>query len=340
MAAYDDDDDLEETRVFTAPADAVGRIDAALALAWPDLSRARIQGLIGEGRLSADGAPAALASGKIKPGALYALRLPPPAPAAPEPEAIALAIAFEDAHLIVINKAAGMAAHPAPGAMRGTLVNALLAHCAGSLSGIGGVARPGIVHRIDKDTTGLIVVAKHDAAHAGLAKLFEKHDLERVYYAVTRGAPVPRSGSIDAPLARSHADRRKMVRAESGKRAVTHYWTIETFGQIAGQSAGRAAAALVECRLETGRTHQIRAHLAEFGCPLIGDPLYGKNRAFKLEGASPAHEAARAAAEAFPRQALHAGVLGFKHPITGESLRFTAPLPADMEALLAALRAI
>jgi 23S rRNA pseudouridine1911/1915/1917 synthase len=225
--------------------------------------------------------------------------------------------------------------------MRGTLVNALLAHCGDSLSGIGGVARPGIVHRIDKDTTGLVVVAKHDAAHAGLAKLFAKHDLERVYYAVTRGAPKERTARIENRLVRSSEDRRKYVVArdpntEAGKTAITQYWTIESYGQQAGASAGRPAAALIECRLHTGRTHQIRAHLAHLGAPLIGDPLYGKQRAFKAEG--PYADEAEAAVRAFPRQALHAAVLGFTHPITGKELRFTSELPDDIASLLGVLR--
>jgi 23S rRNA pseudouridine1911/1915/1917 synthase len=234
-----------------------------------------------------------------------------------------------------------MAMHPAPGSMRGTLVNAVLAHCGASLSGIGGVARPGIVHRIDKDTTGLVVVAKNDAAHNRLAALFAKHDIERVYYAVTRGAPKERTARIENVLVRSSEDRRKYVVARNpdstaGKRAITQYWTIESFGQAVGASAGRPAAALMECRLFTGRTHQIRAHLAHEGAPLIGDPLYGKQRAFKAEGRH-AEEAAAAVA-AFPRQALHAAVLGFEHPITGKELRFESPLPADMESLLDVLR--
>lgn len=333
------EDDEGETRAHIA-AEGGARVDAVLAQAWPDLSRSRIQGLIGAGKLTVDGAPVAMASDKTRAGAVYELILPPPAPAAPLPENIPIDIVYEDAHLIIVDKAPGMAMHPAPGAMKGTLVNALLAHCAASLSGIGGVARPGIVHRIDKDTSGLVVVAKNDAAHAGLAKLFAAHRLERVYYAATRGAPHPREGHVDAPLARSHDDRRKMVVTSGGKRAVTHYWTIETYGQIAGASAGHHAAALVECRLETGRTHQIRAHLAHIGAPLIGDPIYGKFRGLKLDGSGPKVEAAKEAAREFPRQALHAAVLGFAHPITGTALRFESALPEDMEALLAALRAL
>lgn len=341
------EDELEEfapgePRVAVAPAEADGeRVDAWLGKLWPDLSRSRVQGLIGAGKLSVDGAPVTHAKDKTRAGARYELILPPPEPAAPQPEAIPLNIVFEDANLVIVNKAAGMAVHPAPGSMRGTLVNALLAHCGDSLSGIGGVARPGIVHRIDKDTTGLVVVAKNDATHSGLAKLFAKHDLERVYYAVTRGAPRERTGRIENRLVRSGEDRRKFVVArnpdtEAGKMAISDYWTIESFGQLDGASAGHPAAALIECRLKTGRTHQIRAHLAHLGCPLIGDPLYGKQRALKAVG--PHAAAADEAAREFPRQALHAAVLGFVHPITDQTLRFEAPLPQDMQTLLGALR--
>jgi 23S rRNA pseudouridine1911/1915/1917 synthase len=332
-----------EIRTAIAPPDALGaRVDSWLAREWPDLSRARIQGLIGQGKLTVDGAPVKAASDKVREGA-YALDMPPPAPAAPQPQAIALNIVFEDEHLLVIDKQAGLAMHPAPGAPHSPLVNAVLHHAGASLSGIGGVARPGIVHRIDKDTTGLVVVAKSDAAHVGLARQFAKHSIERAYLAVTRGAPRERSGVVDERLIRSREDRRKMsvVRdreSKAGKHAVTHYWIIESYGQASGESAGRAAAAFVECRLETGRTHQIRAHLAHIGAPLIGDPMYGKFRGLKIAGAGPRIEAAKQAAAAFPRQALHAAVLGFVHPITDQDMRFTAPLPADMEHLLAALR--
>ncbi|GIK47690.1 MAG: pseudouridine synthase [Alphaproteobacteria bacterium] len=343
MSTSEEFDEAESCEIRTAVADeaAGDRVDAWLAKLWPDLSRSRVQGLIGAGKLSADGQPVTQSKDKPRPGAVYELVLPPPAPAAPQPEAIPLDVVFEDEHLVVVDKAAGMAMHPAPGSMRGTLVNALLAHCGDSLSGIGGVARPGVVHRIDKDTTGLVVVAKHDAAHRGLAALFARHDLERVYYAVTRGAPRERSATIENRLARSNEDRRKYVvvrdpDSEAGKHAITQYWTIESYGQQAGASAGRAAAALLECRLHTGRTHQIRAHLAHLGCPLVGDPLYGKQRAFKAEG--PHAEEAAAAVAAFPRQALHAAVLGFTHPITGEELRFESKIPDDMAAMIDVLR--
>jgi 23S rRNA pseudouridine1911/1915/1917 synthase len=337
----DDNEEIGETRTVIAPDGAGDRVDAWLAKEWPDLSRSRVQGLIGAGKLTADGALVTHSKDKPRAGARYKLILPPPEPAAPQPEVLPLTIVFEDEHLVVIDKASGMAMHPAPGSMRGTVVNALLAHCGDSLSGIGGVARPGIVHRIDKDTTGLVVVAKHDKAHNGLAKLFAKHNLERVYYAVTRGAPKDRAARIENRLVRSSEDRRKYVVArdpntEAGKNAITDYWTVESFGQQAGASAGRPAAALLECRLHTGRTHQIRAHLTHLGAPLVGDPLYGKQRAFKAEG-SYAEEAAAAVA-AFSRQALHAAVLGFKHPVTGEELRFESTLPQDMTALLDVLR--
>jgi 23S rRNA pseudouridine1911/1915/1917 synthase len=341
MSVGDENEEVGERRSAVAPAEGAGeRVDAWLAKLWPDLSRSRVQGLIGAGKLSVDGALVTHAKDKPCPGARYELVLPPPDPAAPQPEAIPLNVVHEDEHLIVVDKAAGMAMHPAPGSMRGTLVNALLAHCGDSLSGIGGVARPGIVHRIDKDTTGLVVVAKHDAAHTGLAKLFAKHDIERVYYAVTRGAPKERTARIENRLVRSNEDRRKYVVArdpntEAGKTAITQYWTIENYGQQAGASAGRPAAALIECRLHTGRTHQIRAHLTHLGAPLIGDPLYGKQRAFKAEGPH-ADEAATTVAD-FPRQALHAAVLGFKHPVTGAELRFTSELPEDMAQLLSVL---
>ncbi|MGE0830186.1 MAG: RluA family pseudouridine synthase [Hyphomonadaceae bacterium] len=340
----EEEDAPEESlrRETKAPADAPAeRVDAFLVRAWPDLSRSRLQGLIGAGKLTLHGAPVTHASDKVRAGGLYALELPPPEPAAPLPEAIPLNIVFEDAHLIIVNKAAGMAVHPAPGSMRGTLVNALLAHCADSLSGIGGVARPGIVHRIDKETTGLVVAAKSDAAHQGLAKLFAKHRLERAYYAVTRGAPAERAGVIENRLIRSSEDRRKFVvvrnaESDAGKLAITRYWTVESYGQLAGASAGHPAAALLECRLETGRTHQIRAHMAHVGAPLIGDPIYGKFRGLKAIG--PNAEEAEEAVRAFPRQALHAAILGFVHPITDEELRFEAPIPDDMAALIAALR--
>jgi 23S rRNA pseudouridine1911/1915/1917 synthase len=314
--------------VELAPDEAGGRLDKALAAKAPELSRARIQALIGEGRLSRDGSVVTDASAKAAAG-VYRLEIPPPEPAEPQPEAIPLTVLFEDAHLIVVDKPAGMAVHPAPGSETGTLVNALLAHCGRTLSGVGGVARPGIVHRIDKNTSGVVVAAKTDAAHQELAALFAAHDIDRAYVALTRGAPPARRGTIEGAIARSVHDRKKMALVKSGGRAaVTHYAVERIFGPEARPLAARLA-----CRLETGRTHQIRVHLASKGCPCLGDPLYGSG--------PPAEPVRRAIAEAgLARQALHAAVLGFRHPVTGEALRFESPLPADMarlEELLAAL---
>jgi 23S rRNA pseudouridine1911/1915/1917 synthase len=323
----DEDDDRPAfgERIVTLDGEAAGRIDKALAEALPELSRARIQALIGAGHVSFDGAPLADASARARPGD-YRLEIPPPVPAEPQPEDIPLSVLFEDEHLIVVDKPPGMAVHPAPGSESGTLVNALLRHCGASLSGVGGVARPGIVHRIDKETSGVVVAAKTDAAHQGLSALFAAHDIERVYVAFVRGAPRARSGAVDAPIARSTHDRKKMAIARSGgRRAVTHYAVERAFGPAAKPLAARLA-----CRLETGRTHQIRVHLASLGCPCLGDPLYGSG--------PPAEPVRRAIAEAgLARQALHAAVLGFRHPLTGARLRFEAPLPGDMAALEALL---
>ena len=266
------------------------------------------------------------ASAKAQAGE-YRLFVPPPALAEPAPEAIPLSVLYEDAHLIVVDKPAGMAAHPAPGSETGTLVNALLAHCGASLVGVGGVARPGIVHRLDKDTSGVMVAAKTDAAHAGLSALFAAHDIDRVYIALTRGAPEPRRGTIATRIGRSAHDRKKMaVLRGGGREAVTHYQVEAVFGP-----AERPAAARVACTLETGRTHQIRVHLASKGAPVLGDPLYGS-------GAPATWVRAAIETAGLKRQALHAAVLGFRHPITGERLRFESPLPPDMAALLGLLK--
>ena len=302
-----------------------GRLDRALADALPDLSRARIQALLAEGRVSRDGQAVRDAARRPEPGR-YTLDLPSPAPAVPRPEAIPLSVLYEDAHLIVVDKPAGMAAHPAPGSVAGTLVNALLAHCGASLSGIGGVARPGIVHRLDKDTSGVMVAAKTDAAHRGLAALFERHDLERMYRAYVRGAPRAPRGTVATRLARSPRDRKKIaVVRRNGREAVTHYQVERSFGPDDHVLASRVA-----CRLETGRTHQIRVHLAHIGAPCLGDPLYGAG------APAPAVKAAMAEA-GLARQALHAAVLGFAHPITGQALRFETPPPEDLARLEAAL---
>ncbi len=297
------------------------RLDKALALAAPELSRARIQALIDAGRVTRGGAAVTSTSAKAAAGH-YEIELPPPEPAEPEPQDIPLEVLFEDAHLIVVDKPAGMAAHPAPGTPDHTLVNALLHHCRGTLSGVGGVARPGIVHRLDKDTSGVMVAAKSDAAHAGLSEQFARHDVERVYIALVRGAPHPSRGRVETLIGRSPNDRKKMAVLKSGGRvAITDYVTEESFGPAERPSASRVA-----CRLKTGRTHQIRVHLASKGAPCLGDPLYGSG--------PPAPAVRAAIAEAgLERQALHAAVLGFRHPITGETLRFETPLPADMAGL-------
>lgn len=321
--------DEEGTDVrLVAIAEAGERVDKALAQLLPELSRSRIQVLIAEGRVSFAGAPVTSGSARAAAGD-YRLEIPPPEPAEPLPEAIPLTVLYEDEHLIVVDKPAGMAMHPAPGSERGTLVNALLAHCGASLSGIGGVARPGIVHRIDKETSGVVVAAKTDAAHQGLSALFAAHDIERMYVALTRGAPQPARGTIEGAIARSTHDRKKMAIAKAGGRAaVTHYAVERAFGP-----KERPLAARVACRLETGRTHQIRVHLASRGAPCLGDPAYGSG-----QPAAPVREAMARAGLA--RQALHAAVLGFGHPVSGAALRFESPLPADMarlEALLAEL---
>lgn len=293
----------------------------------PPLSRNRLKTLILDGRLTVDGGTIADPSAAVKPGARYRLDVPPAIPAEPEAQDLPLTVVFEDGALIVIDKPAGMTVHPAPGAPRDTLVNALIAHCGDSLSGIGGVRRPGIVHRIDKDTSGLLVIAKTDAAHHALAALFAAHTIERAYRAVCWGVPAPPAGRIEGAIGRHPRDRVRMaVRPDgAGKAAVTHYRTVKRFGE---------AAALLECRLETGRTHQIRVHLTHVGHPLVGDPVYGRGRSGRLAGLP---EAARGRLLGFPRQALHAAVLGFAHPVTGAPMRFESPLPPDMEQLVADL---
>ena len=304
------------------------RLDKALSALLPDLSRARLQALIAEGALSREGQPLLSGSAKAQAG-LYRLRVPAPAEAEPQPQALPLTILYEDAYLIVIDKPAGMAVHPGPGVPDGTLVNALLHHCAGSLSGVGGVARPGIVHRLDKDTSGVMVAAKTDQAHAGLSALFARHDIERRYIALVRGAPAASHGVIHTRIGRSPHDRKKMAVLKSGGReAVTRYRTERPFGP-----KDRPLAARLACELQTGRTHQIRVHLASQGCPCLGDPVYGSG-----VPAAPVRAAIEAAG--LRRQALHAAVLGFVHPVTGERMRFETPLPPDMAALENALSAL
>lgn len=296
------------------------RLDKALAEA-SGLSRERVKALLSAGRVTLGGAATAQASSKPPAGAAFTIAVPEAAPATAAAQDIALNVAFEDTHLIVVDKPAGLVVHPAAGNLDGTLVNALLHHCAGQLSGIGGVARPGIVHRIDKDTSGLLVAAKTDAAHEGLAKQFADHSIERAYLALTAGVPMPASGTVRGTIARSSANRKKMALVEEGrgKHAVTHFRTLEALG----------GAALVECRLETGRTHQVRVQMASIGHPLLGDPVYGRTPPRLRPILRNLH---------FTRQALHAAVLGFVHPVTGAALRFESPLPDDMTHLLVELR--
>lgn len=285
-------------------------------------SRSQIQRLIKTGCITCEDNEITDCSFKVRNGDVYQIDIPPPATAEPMAENICLDIVYEDDDLIVVNKPAGMTVHPAPGAWQGTLVNALLYHCRDNLSGIGGVRRPGIVHRIDKETSGLLVAAKNDFAHQKLSEQFLTHSIKRIYHAVVYGLPNPLSGTISGNIARSRFDRKKMALVESGgKHAVTHYKTIQTFGSYA---------ALVQCRLETGRTHQIRVHLSSIGCNLIGDKVYIKNHKTSLK--IPA--AVKTFLNQFPRQALHASTLGFIHPRTGQELNFSSEFPPDFKELI------
>lgn len=308
------------------------RLDRALAAAFPDLSRSRLKALIQDGRVSIDGAPVNDPAARVPEGALARIRVPDPAPARPRPRAIPLDIRYEDAALVVIAKPAGLVVHPAAGHEDDTLVNALLAHCGDTLSGIGGVKRPGIVHRIDKDTSGLLVVAKTDAAHQSLAAQFAEHSVERAYRAFVKGGPRPPAGTIEGALGRSNTNRQKMAVKARGKPARTHYETLAIYG-----AALDPVAALVECRLETGRTHQIRVHMAHIGHALLGDATYGRAGHAAWRGVSPE---IRERLQGFPRQALHAFRLGFRHPETGEPLRFEDEMPSDLKGLAHLLESI
>jgi 23S rRNA pseudouridine1911/1915/1917 synthase len=294
------------------------RLDRALAEAVPILSRERLKVLINAGSVTREGTAIRQPAAKAVAGERFEIAVPAPAPAHNEAQDIPLAVVFEDEHLIVIDKPAGLVVHPAAGNLDGTLVNALLHHCGGSLSGIGGVARPGIVHRIDKDTSGLMVAAKTDRTHEGLAKQFAVHSIDRRYKAITGGIPTPLAGTVDAPLARSPANRKKIAIQPHGKRAVTHFSTQQRL----------RGAALVECRLETGRTHQVRVHMASIGHALLGDPVYGKSKG---------EQKALLDRLGFHRQALHAAHLGFVHPVTRAALAFESTMPADMQELFSHL---
>ena len=293
------------------------RLDHFLVSAELGVSRSRLKRLIDSGHVTVDN-KVATASSKLSDGQLVVVSIPEPTSATAEPEDIPLDVAYEDEDLIVVNKPAGMVVHPAPGHPSGTLVNALVHHC-GDLSGIGGELRPGIVHRIDKDTSGLLVATKNDATHTKMAELFAAHDIERAYLAVVAPPPTNVSGTFSTLFGRHPNARKKFSsRVKRGKRAVTHYKRLRVFRELA---------ALVECRLETGRTHQIRVHFADAGSPLLADPLYARKR----------HGVLGELAAKLGRQALHAAVLGFVHPRTGATLRFEAKLPADMAALIDAL---
>ena len=309
---------MSAAEVITGILTGADRLDKALAEAT-ELSRARIQALIAEGQVTLDGIVETSAKAKVQPGAAFRITVPPATEAKAVPQNIPLNIAYEDEYLIVIDKPAGMVVHPAAGNPDGTLVNALLHHCKGQLSGIGGVARPGIVHRIDKDTSGLLVVAKSDKAHEGLAKQFKDHSIDRRYLAICGGHPNPGEGTIATRIGRSDANRKKMAvldkNSSRGKHAVTHYKVVERLDHCA----------LIECRLETGRTHQVRVHCASIGHALIGDPLYGRTP-------SPLRKLLKE--NEFSRQALHAARLGFEHPITGEWIEFSSEIPADMRELI------
>ena len=321
--AMSDESDTGERLTITIDS-GPARLDKALAEACPELSRSRLKQLILEGEVTRNGAPALDPSVKVKDGDEIAVNLPPPLPAEPEGQDIPLTVVYEDEYLIVINKPAGMVVHPAPGNPDGTLVNALIAHCGESLKGIGGVARPGIVHRLDKETSGLMVAAKTAKVHEALSKLFAKHDMQRTYIALVRGCPAPRKGTIETHLDRSRHNRLKMaVTKTSGRHAVTHYAAKKSYGP-----SEEPWASLIECRLETGRTHQIRVHMAHIGTPVVGDPLYGPG--MKLKGGRAAPEALRT----FPRQALHAAELGFIHPVSHELLHFTSDVPDDFASLI------
>jgi 23S rRNA pseudouridine1911/1915/1917 synthase len=314
-------------RILTAtagPDDAGQRLDKFLASRWPELSRMRLQELIAAGEVRRDDAVITEVSSRVKPGQSYALRLPEPRPATPQAEARPLEVLFEDEHLVVLDKPAGLVVHPAAGHPRGTLVNALLAHCAGSLSGIGGVLRPGIVHRLDKDVSGLLVVAKHDRAHIGLAAQFSVHRIERAYQAIVWGVPPRPSGSIDRPIGRHPRERKRMAVVENGKPALTHYRLLEALGTLASR---------LDVVLATGRTHQIRVHLAALGLGIIGDPVYRPRRRPQIGAALQRY------LTGFDRIALHAYRLGFTHPVSGEWRSFERSPPSSFDRLCECLRA-
>lgn len=337
----DKENSSSDRRTAQAGNDHAGwRLDRFLAAALPDFSRSRLQQLLEAGAVSLGARTIKDANHRVKPGDEFTIAVPPTAPAIPQGQDIPLDVVYEDKDLIVINKPAGLVVHPAAGNPDGTLVNALIAHCGSDALAIGGEARPGIVHRLDKDTSGLLVAAKTERAMASLAKQFANHTIERAYNAVVWGAPRDMTGMIESQIGRSPFDRKRMaVLRGGGKLARTRYKVVEKFGPPNLIESGRPFASLIECRLETGRTHQIRVHLTHLGHPLIGDPQYGRNRTAP-RGKSDAELHAFSAAAGFPRQALHAFVLGFQHPSLHKTLRFEAPWPADFAGLVGALRGL
>ena len=328
--------DRATTHRAKVSADQAGwRLDRFLATELSELSRSRLQQLIDQGQVTRGGETIRDANTRVKPEQEYTVAVPPPRPALPEAQDIPLTVVHEDDELIVIEKPPGLVVHPAAGNPDGTLVNALIAHCGQSLKGIGGVARPGIVHRLDKDTSGLLVAAKSERAMKSLAKQFANHTIERAYHAVVWGSPRAGNGVVEGQIGRNPFDRKRMaVMRSGGKEARTRYRVLETFGPKA-----RPVASLVECRLETGRTHQIRVHLTHLGHPLIGDPSYGRARQ-PPRAKTEAEAKAFATAAEFPRQALHAFVLGFQHPTKHKTMRFESAWPEDFAALVAALRSL
>ena len=325
----------ERRKLTLGAGESAARLDRVLAAHWPDLSRTRLKALILDGRVAVNGSPARDPAHHVRAGETITIQVPPAAPAEPEGEAIPLAIVYEDADIIVIDKPKGLVVHPAAGHDSGTLVNALIAHCGASLSGIGGVKRPGIVHRLDKDTTGLMVAAKNDRAHASLSAQFADHGrtgaMERGYLAFVWGVPSRAHDTIEAPIDRNPHNREKMAVRAGGREAVTHWQVLETY---AGRD-DKPVAALLACRLETGRTHQIRVHLAHASHPLLGDDVYGSG--FKTKAAQLGPRS-RAALAGLGRQALHAYLLVLEHPASGEILRWETPMPEDLFLLQAALR--
>jgi 23S rRNA pseudouridine1911/1915/1917 synthase len=322
-------------RAVADDAHAGWRLDRFLAAALPQFTRSRLQQLLADGAVTRDKATVRDPNTRVKPDDAFILIVPPAAAALPLGQDIPLTVVHEDRDLIVIEKPAGLVVHPAAGNPDGTLVNALIAHCGDELAGIGGEARPGIVHRLDKDTSGLLVAAKNERAMASLAKQFAAHTVRRAYHAVIWGGPRQKEGLIESQIGRSNFDRKKMsVLRTGGKLARTRYRVLESFG-----APDRPFASLVECRLETGRTHQIRVHLTHLGHPLVGDPQYGRIRT-PPRPKTPAEEAAFAATGGFDRQALHAVELGFQHPASHKAMLFSSSYPPDFAQLVAALRGL